>query len=137
MSKLFAIGRVTTDLELKMSVRQNPYIQFSLAERIGYGETAHTQFIQVWAWGVLTQQLLDRSVRKGSLLSVSGSLELEEYTKKDGVTRDKRLKLKLAEWDFVPTRQRGKSSKRTEGAPETEESGKAGTIDGERESLPE
>ena len=65
MSHLVAIGRVTADLELKMSVRQNPYIQFSLAEQIGYGETARTQYIQVWAWGVLTQQLLDRSVRKG------------------------------------------------------------------------
>ena len=40
MSHLVAIGRVTADLELKMSVRQNPYIQFSLAEQIGYGETA-------------------------------------------------------------------------------------------------
>ena len=137
MSHLVAIGRVTADLELKMSVRQNPYIQFSLAEQIGYGETARTQYIQVWAWGVLTQQLLYRSVRKGSLISVSGSLELEEYTKKDGVTRDKRLKLKLTDWDFVPTGRRGQSSKRTEGTPEPEEPGAAGTIDGERDTLPE
>ena len=115
MSHLVAIGRVTADLELKMSVRQNPYIQFSLAEQIGYGETARTQYIQVWAWGVLTQQLLDRSVRKGSLISVSGSLELEEYTKKDGVTRDKRLKLKLTDWDFVPTGRRDRVPKEPRG----------------------
>ena len=137
MSHLVAIGRVTTDLELKKSVRQVPYIQFSLAEQIGYGELAHTQYIQVWAWGVMTQRLLDRKVRKGSLLSVSGSLELEEYTKKDGVTRDKRLKLKLTDWDFVPTGKRRQSSKRTEDIPTYDGAGIADTIDGERESLPE
>lgn len=137
MSHLVAIGRVTTDLELKKSVRQVPYIQFSLAEQIGYGELAHTQYIQVWAWGVMTQRLLDRKVRKGSLLSVSGSLELEEYTKKDGVTRDKRLKLKLTDWDFVPAGWRGKSSKTTEDIPTCDGIGIADTIDGERESLPE
>lgn len=42
-------------------------------------------------------------VGKGSVLWVSGSLELEEYAKKDGVTRDKRLKLKLKDWGFAPT----------------------------------
>ena len=137
MSHLVAIGRVTADLELKTSVRQHPYIQFSLAEQIGYGETAHTQYIQVWAWGAMTQQLLGRGVRKGSFISVSGSLELEEYTKKDGVTRDKRLKLKLTDWDFVPVGRRGQGSQRNEGTPETEDPGTAGTIDGERETLPE
>ena len=138
MSHLVAIGRVTADLELKMSVRQNPYIQFSLAEQIGYGETARTQYIQVWAWGVLTQQLLDRSVRKGSLISVSGSLELEEYTKKDGVTRDKGLRLELSDWGFVPSQGRtgqtpGQTADTAQGPIPFPDS----TIDGERENLPE
>ena len=41
-------------------------------------------------------------MRKGSLIWVSGSLELEEYTKNDGETHDKRLKLKLDDWDYIP-----------------------------------
>ena len=138
MSHLVAIGRVTADLELKMSVRQNPYIQFSLVEQIGYGETARTQYIQVWAWGVLTQQLLDRSVRKGSLISVSGSLELEEYTKKDGVTRDKGLRLELSDWGFVPSQGRtGQSPGQTADTAQRPIPIPDGTIDGERETLPE
>ena len=138
MSHLVAIGRVTADLELKMSVRQNPYIQFSLAEQIGYGETARTQYIQVWAWGVLTQQLLDRSVRKGSLISVSGSLELEEYTKKDGVTRDKGLRLELSDWGFVPSQGRtGQSPGQTADTAQRPIPIPDSTIDGERENLPE
>ena len=47
MAKLMCIGRVTADLELRESVRKEPYIRFSLAENLGYGETARTQY-----WGL-------------------------------------------------------------------------------------
>ena len=102
MSQLFAMGRVTTDLELKTSTNGNKYTQFSLMECINFGENARNQFIQVWAWGNLVQQLIQLGVKTGSLVWVSGSLELEDYVKKDGKTRDKRLKLKLKDWGFVP-----------------------------------
>lgn len=137
MAQLFTIGRVTADLEQKMSARGHPYIQFSLAERIGYGEAAHTQYYQVWAWEWLAQQLISRGVKRGSVIWVSGSLELEQYAKKDGVTRDKRLKLKLTGWDFVPAGQPAQGSTKQRGIPQTEDPGPAGVIDGERETLPE
>lgn len=53
MAKLMCFGRVTADLELRESVRKEPYVRFSLAENLGYGETARTQYYQVWAWGHL------------------------------------------------------------------------------------
>lgn len=137
MSYFIAHGRVTTDLELKKSTKQHPYVQFSFAEQIGYGEHAHPQYMQVWAWDALATQLVKRGVGKGSLISVSGSLELEEYTKRDGVTRDKRLKLKLKDWEFLPAARRGKESQKKEGTPRTEKAGTAGIIDAEREPLPE
>lgn len=42
MAQAIVWGWVTTGLELKTSVRNNPYVMFSLAEHIGYGETART-----------------------------------------------------------------------------------------------
>ena len=48
------------------------------------------------------KNLVKRKVRKGSLIWVSGSLELEEYTRNNGETHDKRLKLKLGDWDYIP-----------------------------------
>lgn len=105
MAKLMCFGRVTADLELRESVRKEPYVRFSLAENLGYGETARTQYYQVWAWGHLAKNLVKRKVRKGSLIWVSGSLELEEYTRNDGKTHDKRLKLKLGDWDYIPASQ--------------------------------
>lgn len=136
MSQLFTMGRVTTDPELKTSTKENKYTQFSLMERIGTGENAHNQFIQVWAWGYLAQQLMHFGVKTGSLIWVSGSLELEDYVKQDGKTRDKRLKLKLKDWGFVP---RDKTTKKGRGVSASSDaaSGKAGVIDGEREALPE
>ena len=133
MAKLMCIGRVTADLELRESARKEPYVRFSLAENLGYGETARTQYFQVWTWGHLAEKLVKRKVRKGSLIWVSGSLELEEYTRSDGETRDKRLKLKLDDWDYTPAFQ----SKTESGIPQSNPTVPVGTVDGEREALPE
>ena len=132
MAQAYSIGRVTSDLELKRSVRKVPYLRFTIAERIGYRDSAHTQYIQVWAWDSMAQKLVDAGVKKGSLLQVSGSLELEEYTKRDGVTRDKRLKLRLNEWDFAPAARRQEPMPRPEQAAPAPE-----IINGDLESLPE
>lgn len=126
------IGRVTADLELRESSRREPYLRFSLAENLGYGERAHTQYIQVWAWGYLAQNLVRRRVGKGSLIWVAGSLELEEYTKKDGVTRDKQLKLRLDDWDYVPAFQ----SRTDDRIPQDNIPSSVEMVDGERETLP-
>lgn len=136
MSQLFAMGRITTDLELKTSTRHNSYVHFSLMERINFGENARNQFIQVWAWGNLAQQLMQLGVKAGSLVWVSGSLELEDYVKKDGKTRDKQLKLKLRDWGFVS---RDKTPKKQKGTRISHDSSAApvGVIDGDRETLPE
>lgn len=131
MSQLYCTGRVVSELELKTSQKSEPYVCFPIAERVGYGRIAHTQYISVWAWGAMARQLVIDGVGKGSVLWVSGSLELEEYVKKDGVTRDKRLKLKLKDWGFAPTQQ-------PQGEPDqAKDIPPPGTIDGERESLPE
>ena len=131
MSQLYCTGRVVSELELKTSQKSVPYVCFPIAERVGYGRTAHTQYISVWAWGAMARQLISDGVGKGSALWVSGSLELEEYVKKDGVTRDKRLKLKLKDWGAVPGQQAQHRSGQDQSIPPP------GTIDGEREDLPE
>ena len=132
MSQLYCTGRVVSDLELKTSQKDVPYLCFPIAERVGYGSSAHTQYISVWAWGAMARQLVSDGVGKGSALWVSGSLELEEYTKKDGVTHDKRLKLKLRDWGHAPDGQRREHEPgQTKDLPPPE------TVDGEREDLPE
>ena len=131
MSQLYCTGRVMSDLELKTSQKSVPYLCFPIAERVGYGSSAHTQYISVWAWDAMARQLISKGVGKGSVLWVSGSLELEEYTKKDGVSHDKRLKLKLTDWGFAPAGQR-----QERGPGQAKEFPPLPTVDGEREELP-
>ena len=132
MSQLYCTGRVTSELELKTSAKKVPYLNFPMVEYVGYGRNAHPQYLSVWAWGAMARQLADAGVGKGSVLWVSGSLELEEYAKKDGVTRDKRLKLKLNEWGFVPAAQQ------PDWTPEHEKDVPApDLVDGDRDGLPE
>ena len=138
MAQTTVIGRVTADLELKESVNKNPYIQFCLAENIGHGETARTQYFEVWAYRDLAHQLLRAGVRKGSLVWLSGPLELVSYTRRDGKTKDKKLKLTLKDWGYASGRS-GKVTSRTNGADKAPEDppSLAEVINGEREALPE
>lgn len=135
MAQIFVFGRVTADLTLKESLKQTPYICFSLAENTGFGEHRRTQYYQVWAWGTDTSRLIKAGVKKSSLIWLTGSQELVDSTEKDGKTKTMTLKIALDNWGFVPTGQPkppdSKFSKETETNAETD------ILDGDREFLPE
>jgi len=140
MSQTITIGRVTADFELQTSAKQNCYVRFGLAEKIGYGESARTQYLQVWAWGDDAKHLIKGKVKKGSLIWVSGQLELEEFTKQDGVTTDKRLKVILDNWGYIPVGKPKQGGAQPDDEPEPEEEPSyppSGEIDGDREVLPD
>lgn len=140
MAQVFIIGRVTADFELQTSVNKNSYVRFSLAENLGYGEASKAQYYQVWAWENDAKHLVKRKVKQGSLIWVSGSLELEEYTKQDGETRDKRLKVKLDNWDYVPLGKQNaaqESQPEETAAPPVEKSPPVGEINGDKEPMPD
>ena len=138
MAQLQAWGWVVTDPELKVSAKGNPYIRFTVVERIGKRDSARQQYIQVWAFGELTDQLEKAGVKKNSYLWVSGSVELVDYVKKDGITHDKQLKLMLKNWSFASS-QGGKRQQHPAQAPASVQValGQAGVIYGDRENLPE
>ena len=129
MALIHVIGRITTDLEMKHGESGAPYVRFGLAERIGYGDQARMQFYQVWAWKDTAEALIRSGLKKGSLVQLSGTLTLEEYTKLDGITTDKRLKVSLNQGSFIPV---SKSGSIATSSPSTVEA-----IDGEKDPLPE
>ena len=134
MAKANLIGLITQGPELQHSVKGESYVRFSVAESIGFGQQRHTQFIDVWAWGYHAQRLAKCNLRNGDAIFLSGTLELESFTKKDGVTKDKRLKLRLDDWTPVPKKWDAGSpaQKETDVFPVAAEQ-----IDGDREELPE
>lgn len=137
MAQVNVIGRITADLELKTSEKSNPYVRFDIAENIGSRQALHTQYFQVCAWGEDAIRLMKAHAKKGSLIWVTGSLELEPYTKRDGISIDKRMKILLDNWGFVPVGRAG-SSKQEPTPPESKIPPKQeyDGIDGERDALP-
>ena len=64
MAEVHVFGRVTNDLQLKMSHRQVPYVSFGLVEWIGRRDTGHRQYFEVWAWGTAALSLADAGIHK-------------------------------------------------------------------------
>ncbi len=135
MAQIHVIGRITADLGLKYSQQGKPYVRFDVAENIGSGDRSRTQYYQVWAWGDQAARLINAGAHKGSLLWITGSLELEVYTKLDGRTADKRMKIKLNDWSFVHS-SKGSYAPHHKVA-DTSSATTAEVIDGDREELPE
>ena len=85
MAEVHVFGRVTNDLQLKMSHRQGPYVSFGLVEWIGRRDTGHRQYFEVWAWGTDALSLADAEIRKDSR-----SLWLIKGNKKKGKAQSRR-----------------------------------------------
>ena len=92
MAEVHVFGRVTNDLQLKMSHRQVPYVSFGLVEWIGRRDTGHRQYFEVWAWGTAALSLANAEIHKDSRIWVQGFLELVDCTRNGGSEKDKRLK---------------------------------------------
>ena len=81
------IGRVTKDLEPKTSGTGVHYVNFDVAENIGFGEKAKTVFHRCTIFGEeLVNRIVNAGVKKGSLLQVVGEQTLDAYVRDaDGV----------------------------------------------------
>ncbi|MCL2776267.1 MAG: single-stranded DNA-binding protein [Oscillospiraceae bacterium] len=112
MLTVTGIGRVTADLEPKKSEKTgNEYLRFGIAINKGHGDNQKTVFLQCMLYGEQqVQRMINAKVQKGSLIAVSGELDVEEYKKKDG-TPDKSVKVMLYDWNYVPSS--GKSKDET------------------------
>lgn len=138
MAQVNVIGRITADLELKTSEKNNPYVRFDIAENIGSRQNLHTQYFQVCAWGEDATRITKAHAKKGSLIWVTGSLELEPYTKRDGVTIDKRMKILLDNWGFIPVGgAKAEKNSQAQTTPENALQQQSNEIDGDRETLPD
>lgn len=83
MNKIFLIGRISNDLELRQTTTNKSTTRFNLAvNRIGEG----TDFITIQAWNNQAENLC-KYQSKGSLISIEGSLRVESYEDNEGNKR--------------------------------------------------
>ena len=66
-------------------------VVFTLMERIGLEQYSRCQYLHVWAWDELAIQMSKAGVKKS--LHINGYLELASCVKRDGITRDKELRV--------------------------------------------
>ena len=92
MSFIHVVGCVTTELELKVSLKGTPYVRFSLEERTG---NAPAQLFQVWAYGWEAEHLV--KVRKklrtpvNRIVGQKAKLDLHVKVAKDWQSDPKKL----------------------------------------------
>jgi single-strand DNA-binding protein len=89
MNKLHCIGNLGRDAEVRLVPRVGgsslPVVNFSLAVKIGYGDTETTEWRDCSYWGERAQKV-SRFLTKGKQLLVVGEPTLRSYPKKDGST---------------------------------------------------
>lgn len=97
-------GRATADVELKTSTngKNTKYVQFGLAVNKGYGEHERPNFFSCVLYGEAAQRLTDAGVKKGSLITITGDLELETFKRNDG-SEGWRAKVTLYDWRYAHT----------------------------------
>ena len=89
LNKIFIMGRLTRDPELRRTQSGTPVTSFSLAvdrDFKGQNGERETDFIDVVAWRS-TAEFVSKYFTKGRMAVVEGKLQIRTYTDKDGTKR--------------------------------------------------
>ena len=132
MAQINVIGYVAQDINLKHSQEGTAYVHFYVKEYIG---KSRYQAYQVWAWDNVASKLQRLRIKKGSLIWVSGSLELVDYTAKGGQPT-KMLKVYCSDLSIVRCNPAANTSAESMNA-ESSSTGFPMELDGDRNQLPE
>ena len=89
LNKIFLMGRLTRDPEMRKTASGTPVTSFSLAVDRDYKNQAgekETDFIDCTAWRS-TAEFVFKYFSKGRMAVVEGRLQMEDWTDKDGNKR--------------------------------------------------
>ena len=81
-------GRLTRDPELKTTQSGTSVVSFSIANQRSYakdGTDRKTDFYDVLAWRQ-TAEFICRNFRKGQMIGITGRLQTDSYTNREGKT---------------------------------------------------
>lgn len=89
LNHIIIMGRLTRDPELRYTQSQTPVASFTVAvdrDYSGQGQEKQTDFIDCVAWRG-TGEFVNKYFRKGSMIVVSGRLQLRDWQDRDGNKR--------------------------------------------------
>lgn len=89
LNRITVMGRLTRDPELRKTGNDTSVVSFTVAcdrDRAAKGEEKVTDFIDCVAWRG-TADFISKYFEKGSMICVSGRLQLRDWTDKEGNKR--------------------------------------------------
>ena len=109
-NKVFLMGNLTRDVELKYTPNNQPVAAFGIAMNRRYrtreGEDREdTTFVDCEAWG-RTAEVMNQYLAKGRPVFVEGRLKLDQWQDKDGNNRSK-LRVVVENFQFIDSRPSG------------------------------
>ena len=110
-SKTIIEGRTGRDAEQRFTPEGIAVTQFSVAVDIGYGDRKKTQWYEVVVWERLAETCA-QYVKKGNRVLCDGTLELNQYTGKDGTPKAS-LRLTARDVVFLSSRDEASGSQTT------------------------
>lgn len=84
MNKITATGRVVADAELRTTPSGDAICSFRVASDVGFGERKTTNWFNCTVWGRRGESLVN-ILKKGTAVTIFGTLTLREWTNKEGV----------------------------------------------------
>ena len=133
MAQINVIGYVTQDIVLKQSQEGNAYVHFFLKE---YLSKSRYQTYQVWIWENIIPKLKRYKIKKGSLIWITGSLELVDYTARDRQDMHQMLKINCNDLGVIRVNLADSTPAESRNA-ESVSPGLPKELDGDRNQLPE
>jgi single-strand DNA-binding protein len=79
MNSTSVSGRLGGDAELKNTNNGKPVLNFNLAETLGFGDQKRTQWFRCAMFGERATKL-QQYLKKGTAITVTGEMELREWT---------------------------------------------------------
>lgn len=86
LNKVVLMGRLTADPEKRMTTSNTPVTSFTVAVDRDYSKEKETDFINCVAWRS-TADFVSKYFSKGSMIVVSGRLQVRKWQNKDGENR--------------------------------------------------
>jgi hypothetical protein len=136
MAQISVDGQVISEIELKTSAKNTPYVRFEIVEYIGKGEKQRAQYFHVCAFAEHALGIVNAGIGKGSHIQLYGKLEVETYGKRDGKGVGKRMKIMLKDWGSIPIGESKRQMSLDKAPPEMVMPDEVIEIDGDKEPMP-
>lgn len=85
MNKVFLIGRLSRDPELRHTSNNTPFCQINMAisRPVSQGKDPETDFVNVTVWNKQAENLV-KYVKKGNQIAIEGRIQTRSYENEEG-----------------------------------------------------